>query len=69
MALQVELRRSKTLSNLHSGRSVSRLSPEGGPRLTKLLLHVTIQRSLGLVQVVMSPNSTVRDLIAETQCP
>ncbi|KAJ9699112.1 hypothetical protein PVL29_007948 [Vitis rotundifolia] len=49
MALQVELRRPKTLPDLLSGRSVSGLSPKGGPRLTKLLLNVTIQRSLGPV--------------------
>ncbi len=32
--------------------------------MTKLLLNVTVQRSLGPVQVVMSPDSTVEDLIA-----
>ncbi|XP_050378666.1 uncharacterized protein LOC126795976 [Argentina anserina] len=32
-------------------------------RLTKLLLNVTIERSLGPVQVVMSPENTVNDLI------
>lgn len=32
--------------------------------LTKLLLNVTIQRSLGAVQVVISPGATVEDLIA-----
>ncbi|KAL2541049.1 hypothetical protein Adt_02027 [Abeliophyllum distichum] len=32
--------------------------------LTKLLLNVTIQRSIGAVQVVMPPESTVEDLIA-----
>ncbi|KAI8573519.1 hypothetical protein RHMOL_Rhmol01G0284100 [Rhododendron molle] len=37
---------------------------EQRPRLTKLLLNVTIQRSLGAVQVVMSPESAVGDLIA-----
>ncbi|GFZ07315.1 hypothetical protein Acr_19g0002520 [Actinidia rufa] len=37
---------------------------EGCRKLTKLLLNVTVQRSLGAVQVVMSPESTVRDLIA-----
>ncbi|KAJ9685119.1 hypothetical protein PVL29_017231 [Vitis rotundifolia] len=52
MAPQAKLRRLKTLPNLLSGRS-----------LTKLLLNVTIQRSLGPVQVVMSPNSTIGDLI------
>ncbi|KAF8380425.1 hypothetical protein HHK36_027911 [Tetracentron sinense] len=36
---------------------------EGGQRLTKLLLNVTIQRSLGPVQVVISPENTVADLI------
>ncbi|RWR89299.1 hypothetical protein CKAN_01835000 [Cinnamomum micranthum f. kanehirae] len=34
----------------------------GSPRLTKLLLNVTIQRSLGPVHVVMSPENTVADL-------
>ncbi|KAL3530430.1 hypothetical protein ACH5RR_009752 [Cinchona calisaya] len=33
-------------------------------KLTKLLLNVTVQRSLGAVQVVTSPESTVEDLIA-----
>ncbi|GAB4859728.1 hypothetical protein Ancab_011205 [Ancistrocladus abbreviatus] len=42
----------------------SMLSPEGRPKLTKLLLNVTIQGSLGNVQVLMSPESTVGDLIA-----
>ncbi|KAL2520532.1 putative protein-like [Forsythia ovata] len=35
----------------------------GRPKLTKLLLHVTIQRSLGAVYVLMSPDATVDDLI------
>ncbi|XP_034707033.1 uncharacterized protein LOC117930491 [Vitis riparia] len=64
MTPQAELRRPKTLLDLLSGRSVSGLSPERGPRLTKLLLNLTVQRSLGPVQVVMSPDSTVGDLIA-----
>ncbi|KAJ9677747.1 hypothetical protein PVL29_022621 [Vitis rotundifolia] len=64
MAPQAELHHPKTLSNLLLGRSVSGLSPEGGPRLTKLLLNVTVQRSLGPVQAVMSPDSTIGDLIA-----
>ncbi|CAN4098966.1 unnamed protein product [Withania somnifera] len=34
------------------------------PKLTKLLLNITIQRSLGPVQVLISPESTVHDLIA-----
>lgn len=36
---------------------------QGKPKLTKLLLNVTIQRSLGAVQVLMSPDATVDDLI------
>ncbi|CAK9173142.1 unnamed protein product [Ilex paraguariensis] len=32
-------------------------------RLTKLLLRVNIQNSLGSIQVVMSPENTVRDLM------
>ncbi|XP_047323437.1 uncharacterized protein LOC124927127 [Impatiens glandulifera] len=36
------------------------------PKLTKLLLHVTIQGSLGPVQVLIPPESTVGDLIAAT---
>ncbi|KAB2622545.1 hypothetical protein D8674_024727 [Pyrus ussuriensis x Pyrus communis] len=38
-------------------------APETYRRMTKLLLNVTIERSLGPVQVVMSPENTVRDLI------
>lgn len=34
-------------------------------RPTKLLLNVTIERSLGPVQVVMLPENTIRDLIKE----
>ncbi|RVW27081.1 hypothetical protein CK203_096747 [Vitis vinifera] len=49
MAPQAELRLPKTFPNLLSGRSVSELSSDGGPRLTKLLLNVTFQRSLGPV--------------------
>ena len=64
MAPQAELRRPKTLLDLLSGRSVSGLLPEGGPRLTKVLLNLTVQRSLEPVQVVMSPDSTVGDVIA-----
>ncbi|KAA8544194.1 hypothetical protein F0562_022170 [Nyssa sinensis] len=56
--------RPRTVPDLLSGRSVAGVSPEGRPKLTKLLLNVTIQRSLGAVQVVMSPESTVSDLIA-----
>ncbi|TYH02163.1 hypothetical protein ES288_A09G117000v1 [Gossypium darwinii] len=59
----VELRRPKTLPDLLPERSTS-LSSDARPRkLTKLLLNVTIQGSLGAVQVVMSPENTVGDLI------
>ncbi|XP_008791287.2 uncharacterized protein At4g22758-like [Phoenix dactylifera] len=34
-----------------------------GPRLTKLLLNVTIERSLGPMHVVMPPENTVADLV------
>lgn len=40
------------------------LAVEERPRLTKLLLNVTIQGSVGPVQVIMTPDSTVGDLIA-----
>lgn len=53
---------------LPSARQVlERISSNGElrpPKLTKLLLNVTIQRCLGAVQVLMSPESTVEDLIA-----
>ncbi|XVF05239.1 hypothetical protein REPUB_Repub05bG0155000 [Reevesia pubescens] len=57
-----ELRRPKTLPDLLSERNVS-ISLDARPKLTKLLLNVTIQGSLGAVQVVMSPENTVGDLI------
>lgn len=36
------------------------------PKLTKVLLNVTVQGSAGAVQVLMSPESRVRDLISAT---
>ncbi|KFK36624.1 hypothetical protein AALP_AA4G148000 [Arabis alpina] len=61
----VELRRPKTLPELFSkGQTIG-----GGtevstpPRLTKLLLNVTVQGSLGALQIIISPESTVSDLI------
>ncbi|KAE8691045.1 hypothetical protein F3Y22_tig00110893pilonHSYRG00996 [Hibiscus syriacus] len=57
-----ELRRPKTLPDLLPDRTVA-MSPDARPKLTKLLLNVTIQGSLGAVQVVMSPENTVSDLI------
>nr|KJB35332.1 hypothetical protein B456_006G109400 [Gossypium raimondii] len=59
----VELRRPKTLPDLLLERSTSLSSDARPPKLTKLLLNVTIQGSLGAVQVVMSPENTVGDLI------
>ncbi|XWS73962.1 hypothetical protein CRYUN_Cryun02cG0174600 [Craigia yunnanensis] len=57
-----ELRRPKTLPDLLSERTIS-IAADARPKLTKLLLNVTIQGSLGAVQVVMSPENTVGDLI------
>lgn len=60
-----KLHRPRTVPDLLSGRSVAGVSStEIRPKLTKLLLNVTIQRSLGPVMVIMSPESTVGDLIA-----
>ncbi|MCL7034702.1 hypothetical protein MKW94_024154 [Papaver nudicaule] len=75
VANQGTLRRPKTDPDLLAG---MRNKPNGGifsspqsetsqnniPKLTKLLLNVTVQRSLGPIHVVMSPDSTVGDLIA-----
>ncbi|XP_039032730.1 uncharacterized protein At4g22758-like isoform X1 [Hibiscus syriacus] len=57
-----ELRWPKTLPDLLQEKAIS-TSSNVRPKLTKLLLNVTIQDSPGAVQVVMSPESTVRDLI------
>lgn len=56
--------RPRTVPDLLSGRRGGGFPAEERPKLTKLLLNVTIQRSLGAVQVLMSPESTVGDLIA-----
>ncbi|KAJ0238933.1 Uncharacterized protein HA466_0234670 [Hirschfeldia incana] len=60
-----ELRRPKTLPELFSsGRTVVEpVSSSKPPRLTKLLLNVTVQGSLGALQIIISPESTVDDLI------
>lgn len=61
------LRRPRTVPDLLSaGRISSGTSPEVKYKLkqTKLLLNVTIQRSIGPVQVLISVESTVQDLIA-----
>ncbi|CAI0544549.1 unnamed protein product [Linum tenue] len=62
------MQRPKTLPNLLAGRSsttAASSSVEIRPlKLTKLLLNVTVQGSVGAVQVLISPESTVGDLIA-----
>ncbi|KAK4370600.1 hypothetical protein RND71_010075 [Anisodus tanguticus] len=65
-ALEIS-RRPRTLPDLFSvKRHAAGDSPElqVRPKFTKLLLNVTIQRSLGPIQVLISPESTVHDLIA-----
>ncbi|XP_022756643.1 uncharacterized protein LOC111304361 [Durio zibethinus] len=62
MMTPAELRRPNTLPDLLSERTVS-ISLDARPKLTKLLLNVTIQGSLGALQLVMSPENTVGDLI------
>uniref|UniRef100_M1AAG5 DUF7054 domain-containing protein n=1 Tax=Solanum tuberosum TaxID=4113 RepID=M1AAG5_SOLTU len=60
-------RRIRTVPDLFSGKgSAAGSMPDlqVRPKLTKLLLNVTIQRSPGPVQVLISPESTVHDLIA-----
>ncbi|KAK4854684.1 hypothetical protein QYF36_000185 [Acer negundo] len=61
-----QLRRPKTLPDLLPNQAVllTMSPPEAKPKLTKLLLNVTIQGSVGAVQVVMSPENTVADLVA-----
>lgn len=62
---QKELRRPKTLPDLLQDRSFVCLSPESRPKkLTKLLLNVTVQGSVGALHVIMSPENTVADLAA-----
>jgi hypothetical protein len=61
------LRRPKTLPELFfGGRDIAvefRPLSEVKPKLTKLLLNVTIQGSVGPVQVLMSPEYTVGELV------
>ncbi|KAL8092528.1 uncharacterized protein At4g22758-like [Apium graveolens] len=61
-----KLNRPRTVPELFAGKRVPGVSlPEAKPaKLTKLLLNVTVQRSLGALMVIMSPESTVGDLIA-----
>ncbi|XP_019161953.1 PREDICTED: uncharacterized protein LOC109158491 [Ipomoea nil] len=60
------LGRPRTVPDLISGHRSSTASTQMRfpSKLTKLLLNVTIQRCLGAVQVLMSSESTVEDLIA-----
>ncbi|KAG5602810.1 hypothetical protein H5410_034180 [Solanum commersonii] len=60
-------RRIRTVPDLFSGKgSAAGSLPDllVRPKLTKLLLNVTIQRNPGPVKVLISPESTVHDLIA-----
>ncbi|CAH9124201.1 unnamed protein product [Cuscuta epithymum] len=60
------LHRPRTVPDLLAGRRTS-LSPNSvqfQPKLTKLLINVTVQRSTGALHVLISPESTVEDLIA-----
>lgn len=64
------LPRPRTVPELLAGRGAGGSSAEDvvalgtPPKLTKLLLNVTIQRSLGAVKVVMPLEATAEDLIA-----
>lgn len=65
ISAEKQLRRPKTLPDLLPDRNLAGVSPEARPKkLTKLLLNVTIQGSVGAVQVIMSPENTVEDLVA-----
>lgn len=60
-----QLRRPKTVPDLVSHRTHTGSPPDGSPRKPpKLLLHVTMLGSLGPVKVVMTPETTVGDLVA-----
>ncbi|KAF9676270.1 hypothetical protein SADUNF_Sadunf09G0121100 [Salix dunnii] len=58
------IRRPKTLPDLLSGMNSPATVPAVRPKLTKVLLNVTVQGSVGAVQVLMSLESTVGELIA-----
>ncbi|KAF9684596.1 hypothetical protein SADUNF_Sadunf04G0134700 [Salix dunnii] len=60
------IRRPKTLPDLLAVRNHPATVPEVRPKLTKVLVNVTVQGSVGAVQVLMSPESTVGELIAAT---
>ncbi|CAO2813215.1 unnamed protein product [Amaranthus hypochondriacus] len=62
-----KLRRPKTVPDLKSGMRNGVVSPSmeefKSKKLTKVLVNVTIQGSVGTVQVLISPDLTVKDLI------
>lgn len=67
----VLLQRPRTVPDLLAGRrncsagsSPAAAAVQFPPKLTKLLLNVTIQRSTGALHLLISPDSTVDDLIA-----
>ena len=61
---EARIRRPKTLPDLLSGMNLPATVPGVRPKLTKVLLNVTVQGSVGAVQVLMSLESTVGELIA-----
>lgn len=66
----VLLQRPRTVPDLLSGRKIPSSAcsspdlPHLPQKLTKLLVNVTVQRSTGPLHVLISPDSTVEDLIA-----
>ncbi|KAF3455103.1 hypothetical protein FNV43_RR05551 [Rhamnella rubrinervis] len=66
-AVMLQMRRPKTLPDLlaasGSRSSIGMMTADRPSKLTKLLLNVTIQGSVGAVQVVVSPELTVSDLV------
>uniref|UniRef100_A0A7C8Z5Q2 DUF7054 domain-containing protein n=1 Tax=Opuntia streptacantha TaxID=393608 RepID=A0A7C8Z5Q2_OPUST len=66
-----KIRRPRTLPDLmvrerNAASPVASPTASPKPKLTKVLLNVTVQGSVGAVQVLMSPESRVRDLISST---
>ncbi|KAF5183008.1 hypothetical protein FRX31_027405 [Thalictrum thalictroides] len=57
------LRRPKTETDLLSSKKLTVVLPKTTPKLTKLLLKVTIERSLGAINVIISSDLAVGDLI------
>ncbi|KAK6926656.1 hypothetical protein RJ641_008375 [Dillenia turbinata] len=68
-AMDGSIPRPKTVPDLLAAKDLIGTTSSNGidikpPKLTKLLLNVTIDRSLGPVQILLSPESTVGDLIS-----